>query len=371
MDAQTHGPATVSLQISDDGTLAVHDTEREPKEFYATPEVLAESMNSLEQAKSDYTLVSEGARIKTERGELSRITPRIRKEAQEAKASGFADLIKVQCIDVARKVIGSRQMEVVLGDSKPEPWSGNVGDDLAPRVTERVRAGEPTGSAGAGSDQRATTVAEQYGSALREHPGEADEAARAMGINNHARPDVGEAFAILSIGNDTKIDYATAEPGRTSTDRTDVDVWNYHFAGVVARSLDGADWLTLENYTRNQQAEKALHELKDKLLVEYREKTKGWLFNRAGKEPKGQWESDKITEMIKELGKTSFNEAQAEYRALGEDMMTWQRKWFFRMYGSHVGQRFHERQYKSGQGDIVNPLTVRVRADRQIPGSSG
>ncbi|WP_433287623.1 hypothetical protein ACQPZQ_33790 [Pseudonocardia sp. CA-142604] len=371
MDARTHAPDDVSLQISDDHTLAVHDTEREPKEFYASPRVLAESIKSLEQVNSDYTLVPQGARIKTEHGELSRITPTVRKEAQEAKASGFADLIKAQCIDVAKSVIGSHRMEVVLADSKPEPWSGNVGDDLAPRVTERVRAGERPGSAGAESDQPATTVPEQYGSALRERPDEADEAARAMGINNHAQPDVGEAFTTVSIGRDARIDYATAEPGRTSTDRTAVDVWNYHFAGVVARSLDGADQVTLENYTRDQQAQKALQQLEGKLLTEYREKTRGWIFNREGKTPTGAFESQRVAEMIKELGGTTYVKAQAEYAALGTDKLAWQRKWFFRMYGSKAGQRFHEQQYNSGQGDFVNPMTLRVRADRQTPGSSG
>lgn len=50
LDAQAHDPADVSLQISDDGSLAVHNTEREPKKFSATPEVLAESNKSLEDS---------------------------------------------------------------------------------------------------------------------------------------------------------------------------------------------------------------------------------------------------------------------------------------------------------------------------------
>jgi hypothetical protein len=374
-DAQQHHPGDVSLRMSDDGSLAVHDTEREPKEFYATSEVFKKSNDALEQAKSDYTLVQEGSGIKTGSGELSKITPRTRKDAPEDKASRFADLIKVQCIAVARSVIGRYAMEVVpAGKTAPRPWGASAGDDLASHVAATVRGGRTTGAdtgAGNESDRPGTTVAKDYGTALREHPGEADAAAQAMGINNYAQPDVGEAFATLSIGNDDKIDYATAEAGQTSTDRSDKDVWNYHFAGVVARSLDATDWVTLENYTRNQQAETALKELKGKLLEDYQKKTKGWLFNKNGKEPKGQWDSDKIMEMIKELRKASKEEAQKEYQALEMDQMAWQRKWFFRMYGSKVGQRFHEQQYKSGQGDFVNPLTVRVRAARPTPDSSG
>jgi hypothetical protein len=53
------------------------------------------------------------------------------------------------------------------------------------------------------------------------------------------------------------------------------------------------------------------------------------------------------------------------------DEMAWQCKWFFRMYGSQAGQRFHEKQYNSGQGDFVDPLTMRLRAARRSPDSSG
>lgn len=380
MDAQTQHPGDVSLLISDDGTLAVHDTEREPKEFYATSEVFTRSNNALEQANSEYTLVQAGGGIKTEHGELSRITPMVRKEAQKAKASGFADLIEHQCIEVARKVVGSYAMEVVLEGAPTEykPWGGGgVGGELASRVAATVKSGQATGSTGADAgagkepDQPGAAVAKEYGTALREHPVEADNAAQVMGINNHARPGVGEAFATLSIGNKERIDYATAEAGKTSTDRTAVDVWNYHFAGVVARSLDTADWVTLENYTRNQQAEKALHELAGKLLDEYREKTKGWFSNREGKTPTGVFESDRTAEMITKLGNTSRAKALSEYQALGTNEAAWKQKWFFRMYGSQAGQRFHEKQYNGGQGDFVNPLTVRVRAARQTPESSG
>jgi len=332
MDAQSQHPGDVSLLISDDGTLAVHDTDREPKEFYASSEVFARSNAALEQAESEYTLVRAGGGIKTERGELSRITPTVRQETQEAKASRFADLLEHQCIEVARKVVGEYAMEVVLEGAPAKPWGRSVGDQLASRVAATVKAGQATGSSGADTvagnepDQPGAAVAKEYGTALREHPVEADNAAEAMGINNHAQPAVGEAFATLSIGDRQRIDYATAEPGETSTDRTAVDVWNYHFAGVVARSRDEADWVTLENYTRNQQAEKALHELAGKLLDQYREKTTGWFSNREGKTPTGVWESDRAIEMIKKLGNTSRAKAKSEYEALGTDKTAWQQK---------------------------------------------
>ncbi|WP_247196678.1 DUF4157 domain-containing protein [Streptomyces sp. GESEQ-35] len=361
LDVRAHHPGDVSLLISNDGTLAVHDTEREPKEFYASSAVFNRSVADLEARGSAYTLVQSGGAIRTAGGELQRVTPVVSGQEEQARAAGFADLVKVQCIDVARKVIGSYAMEISLqGASANEtaPWSESQGAEIAGRIAESVR--QLTGGGAPGSD---TSVAEQYGTALREHPSEADTAAQQLGVNNYAQPEVGEAFATLSIGSDKKIDYATAAEGATSTDRTGEDVWNYHFAGVVARSGDANDWVTLENYTRDQQAQKALHQLEGKLLDAYKKKTSG-IFNREGKTPKGMFESDRIVEMIQELAKVTRAKAQTEYMALGMAKEAWQSKWFFRMYGSGAGQRFHEKQYNAGQGDFVNPLTVRTKADR-------
>lgn len=55
----------------------------------------------------------------------------------------------------------------------------------------------------------------------------------ALGIDEYASPEVGEAYRIKYLG------------GREGE-------WNYHWAGVVARS--GLDTVTLENYTRDQRS---------------------------------------------------------------------------------------------------------------------
>lgn len=56
------------------------------------------------------------------------------------------------------------------------------------------------------------------------------ENARAMGVNESARPNVGEAFSIISTGE--------RKVGETK--------WNFHFAAVIAR--DQGDYITIENY---------------------------------------------------------------------------------------------------------------------------
>ena len=67
---------------------------------------------------------------------------------------------------------------------------------------------------------------------------DADRRAAQLGVNAHARPDVGEAYAILS----------TRE--RHADER---DKWSFHFAAVIAR--DGDDSVTLENFNRMKGAE--------------------------------------------------------------------------------------------------------------------
>ncbi|MGW4983807.1 DUF4157 domain-containing protein [Streptomyces mirabilis] len=367
VDAQDHHPSDVNLRISDDGTLAVHDTEREPKEFYATNAVFQQAGAQLAQAGSDYTLVQGGAQIKTAAGTLTKVTPITATAAVQHTAAGFADLLKVQCIDVARKVIGSYQMQVVMAGGGTAPWGSGVGVPLAKHLTDTVRVGGTTtavataAAAARPPGRSEQDVARDYGTTLREHPDEADTAAQDMGVNRHARPKVGEGFATLSIGADDKLDYATAAEGQESTDRNHVDVWNYHFAGIVARSTSGNGWVTLENYTRNQNAQKALHTLENKLLGAYKEKTKTLWNGYNSQEPKGTHESDRIIEMIRRLAYTTREKAMHEYMALGTDQLQWQGKWFFRLYGSQPGETFHDKQYANGTGDFVNPLTVRVR----------
>ncbi|NEA51369.1 DUF4157 domain-containing protein, partial [Streptomyces sp. SID10815] len=147
VDAQDHHPGDVSLRISDDGTLAVHDTEREPKEFYATNAVFQHAVQQLAQSGSHYTLVQGGAQIKTEAGTLTKVTPVTADPATRRMAGGFADLVRVQCIDVAREVVGSRRMDVVTAGGGTAAWGANAGPGLAHHLAGSVRSGDATDGA--------------------------------------------------------------------------------------------------------------------------------------------------------------------------------------------------------------------------------
>jgi hypothetical protein len=174
--------------------------------------------------------------------------------------------------------------------------------------------------------------------------------AQRLGVNEFARPEVGEGFATYSVFSQDKraTDYTTKRGGRERN-----EVWGYHHAAVVARSLDGKDWMTLENYNRKPQIrEKAEEYLVQKYGRVARKKQTE--LRLAGKTP------EQIKEGVYEYLTQDHEGASRDYQKLMKDSdIPGNAMWFFRMYGSKPGQTFHEQQTASGT--YVNPLTVRIR----------
>ncbi|MEV7197145.1 DUF4157 domain-containing protein [Streptomyces sp. NPDC093510] len=347
---QLDAPLGLPLRVAGDGTLAVHDTEREPKEFYATGDVLAASNTALEGVGSSYKLEARGPQITVQNPAnpngsvvLKRVQP-VTVEAPKNAGSGFADLLKSQCIDVARELMGGRNMEVVLEGRDNMPWQNSTAVSVADNLSDEVDAPEgPT--------------PQRYGGALREHPGEMDGAASRLGVNKAAAPVVGEGYTTVSLGQEDKLDFAGSA---TPTERPQ-DIWGFHFAGVAAMSADGRDRVTLENYTRTGNTGDALDELLPKLVEEFKKKTAVPLLRPGGKVPPSSLSSaDGVNKLLRELT-GSAQKGLEEFKRLTEAENEWNSKWFFRMYGSGAGQTFHEQQYDNGRGDFVNPLTLRVR----------
>ncbi|MEU7579451.1 DUF4157 domain-containing protein [Streptomyces sp. NPDC041068] len=347
------GELGLPLRVAGDGTLAVHDTEREPKEFYAEPGVLAASNQALTDAGSNYTLEARGARISVQNPsdprqgvELVRVQPRTRENPKNSE-SGFANLMKSECIDVARELMGGgRQTDVVLTGGV-RPWGNSTADSVAGELADRVDAPEET-------------VPQRYGGALREHPDEMDAASADLGVNKAAAPEVGEGYTTVSLGQGDKLDFAESA---TPTERPQ-DIWGFHFAGVAALSADGQDRVTLENYTRTANSGDALQELLPKLVEEFKKKTAIPLLRPGGKTPPTGFDMDRLNKLLRELS-GSAAKAGEEFKRLSDAKNEWNSKWFFRMYGSGAGQTFHEQQYDNGRGDFVNPLTLRVRKRQQ------
>ncbi|WP_306335336.1 DUF4157 domain-containing protein [Streptomyces sp. KL118A] len=353
---QLDAPLGLPLRVAGDGTLAVHDTEREPKEFYATGDVLAASNTELENVNSTYRLEARGPQITVQNPAnpngsvvLKRIQPVTADNPRNAPESGFADLMKQECIDVARELMGGgKQTEVVLDGQDAMDWQDSTVDSVANRLAD-----------GVGAPDAATP--RRYGGALRDHGDEMDTAADGLGVNKAAAPVVGEAFTTISLGQSDKLDYAES----ATPEARPQDIWGFHFAGVAAMSADGRDRVTLENYTRTANSGDALKELLPKLVEEFKKKTAIPLLRPGGKTPPtSAFEMDRLNKLLRELS-GSAAKAGEEFKRLSDAKNEWNSKWFFRMYGSGAGQTFHEQQYDNGRGDFVNPLTLRVRKKPQ------
>lgn len=67
---------------------------------------------------------------------------------------------------------------------------------------------------------------------------------RIFAVNEYLSPEIGEGLAVLNDPSERK---RSQELIANNDPNADVELWNYHFAGVVLK--DGSDYVTLENYS--------------------------------------------------------------------------------------------------------------------------
>lgn len=357
-------PDLADLLVADDNSLAIHKTGEHPKEFYAKDSVVSTANDDLEAVQSSVRLKTQGNTVTVEGQRLDMVQPENVREPVEEEETDFVNMMQHECFRMAGEVIGMSgnvQNEVVLGQGGKERTVEINPNPLREEKIERLsRALARSGSkisinAAAkamekGSDMTETD-AKKYGK--RSGKGRLDKHERILGINKYTAPEVGEGFAIFSNAADPRmrLDFSKLLSGGRPTER-DNFIWGYHFAGVVAKSEDGKDRITLENYSRANELEELTDEIRDALLEKYRGKL-GDVFQRL----QGM---DHLTFMgTLDAEPTSIaSSVLAEYRQVRSSSKP-ERRWFFQIYGSKPGQSFHEKQAESGF--FVNPLTVRVR----------
>lgn len=194
---------------------------------------------------------------------------------------------------------------------------------------------------------------------------------KALGINQYAVPDVGEAMGTFTLDEGRAGD--PSAPLKSAVDRLEEQVndftWSWHFAGVVAKETSGGDdRVTLENYNRRTVNTGELRRTFLKLIKDFREfeqfvKTR----NEFNTNPLNATNYHKIIEDRKKQIDKDSDEAKA-LAQWGTKPGTGPGQWFFKMYGSaeqDVGgatedQSFHAAMTRSG--DFKNPLTVRFNA---------
>jgi hypothetical protein len=255
---------------------------------------------------------------------------------------------------------------------------------LIARYKATIDAMYLTGGHAVTEDELKRKTGQLYG---RLAPDVHEERSKALGINSYALPDVGEALATFPVADqdftgkhpkylaeierlvtDMKI---TAEVARAQLDKVDVNGWTWHFASVVAKSGDGRDYVTLENYNRGPDYETEIrrvhanlagrfHDFKD--MAEHTD----FLYDDA---------PDELHKMLNHLDH-GFQYASLELGlALEEASESLQAfaildkgtAWYFSMFGpaaETVGgatqdQSFHAAMAASG--DFANPVTLRFR----------
>ncbi|WP_028105119.1 hypothetical protein [Pseudoduganella violaceinigra] len=234
-------PGGLSLRLSNNADMAIEEsnlTARQPKEFYATAALVQASNQALAAAHSPITLHTDGTSITIWTGWstqniLLRVTPQLN--------AGNPNLLPQNCNAVGARVVGA-ETESMLG--RGQRVAARTAARLAPAAWQAYKDAYYDEEQEFNENARADAIAREYVTALPN----SRRALATAGANQYAKPAVGEAYMIATIGG------GAPQPNGTSRVRdfasgTDRDLgWSFHFAGVVARS--GTDRVTLENYAR-------------------------------------------------------------------------------------------------------------------------
>lgn len=316
-------PGEVTLSWSDDQSIAMNP--QGAKEFYATREVVDAANRSLTESGSYIRLVLGGHSLTNGRGErLTVVRPRIATAESEPIQAEFMRLVQHECVEVAEKITGGALNQAVFRGPDGKAVTSAIGPrgvSGLPRLAHALASKRPPGtpaeaaSVTQGADP-ATAPGETYGTGLRNGTFAGSE--QAIGLNEHARAQVGEALTTQSIGNEPAVglpDNFDFSRNRVPAER----IWVYHYAAVVAESGDGKDQVTLENFNRTS--------LKRRLAEEAR------LAARAhGAEPPAEAMRELDSSLTKSMG----------------DM------WYFKMYTPGGDQSFHAKN----RSTAINPMTI-------------
>jgi hypothetical protein len=365
------------LTFADDDSIAIHAPggHAEAKEFFATDAVIDDSNARLKKVGSAVRLKKpSGQSISVGETTLWLVEPGIKAQPDQDREIGdeasFATHI---CIEVAMKVIGKlspgyeaeavfesedlgKHTERIRSSGKGSKEVAKLADHLGGEKNPDFASIGTALGAGGGTE----TANKDYGKLGKKR--RRAEAVK-LGINEFANPKVGEGIAT----------YSARAPGGDGGGRT----WGYHYAGVVARSGDGADYVTLENYNRGGDVEKLVH----KLYFDLYKRNKEVILARLAEveatddllaasnlrlKAKTEWASTLETCLKAIVAVIKENEGETRVEAQRQAAVLTQTRgdlrWFFRIYGSNKGQSFHEQMAKSGY--FVDPITLRVRKPR-------
>lgn len=392
--------AVPDMNISDGRKLAI-STQGQAKEFFAMPGMAARSNEILASRRGSMRLKEEGGglHIPGNATELKRIVPASDVpglHGQAATLQKIDSLASHLCNEVVHTILGSSQRVVVLAQPGPlvedrtlirfamrEP-AAKIGGYMANTETEDI-------------DRKQVGAHPVNGQAASDYKdlADVDKSARAkkLGVNEHAAPQVGEAFVTRTLGTpdlegnmDSTLDleqYQAALTALNDADRsvdvakqqTDAkiqamrNIWGEHYAGVVA--TDGGDSITLENYNRRAEHAWELARIFNNLFSGF-EEFRNFVATQVQSLPLGieTEESSRLIQAAMANANIMGEELGEQYRqaiaaanhtvttSLVQDEDHARTMLHFQMYGKQAGQSFHEKF----AGTTYNAVTTRIES---------
>lgn len=344
------------MRFSDDRSMAVQSEKRavpgtfgkkeaaHAKEVYLTQAVAAASNEQLANAGSKVQLTPIGHSITYDDKTLVGMRPTARAPFDEVErvARGLQTSI---CRDVAEMVSGGsrrhhgqfvvRREEARRVTRLPADYSGSDKSESAQSLAGSV--------AGASDPSR---IGQAWGEGTKKGGAHVAEA-EASGLNRAAAPEVGQSYGIFTVADVDSKDYVN-HGGEVNP-----NAWGYHFAGVVAKSEDGADRVTLENFNRKDDITHA--SLAAFRTLEKKYKTQALAAARYVEEIYAGAEASLLPALLAKL--RNSRDVDGQISAITKQLNdSGNKAWYFAMYGSHPGQTFHDVHGPTA----ANPLTAAV-----------
>ncbi|CAI7974199.1 conserved hypothetical protein [Frankia sp. Hr75.2] len=272
------------LWVSDQGNLAIEQadlTRRQPRHFFASQNAVADWNRALAQAGSDFQLIPEpgatvtfvppaGGAPRT----LIKIFPvnlNLGLAGDRMRTTENCDVM-VMNVTGGGGVFGAAMQPVFTAPVYVAPGQDTLSEYFAAiALTGGHAANTPITVAPVATLQASqNAIAKRYGQAVfalkSGNPVVAnptlDHDLQVRGINQYARPArIGQGLwttslgtRAASVGGSTAQDYSNSR-ALTAQNINDV-AWGFHWGGVVA--IDGADYVTLENYARGAEISPAV-----------------------------------------------------------------------------------------------------------------
>ncbi|MFD8810327.1 DUF4157 domain-containing protein, partial [Streptomyces sp. NPDC059627] len=283
----------VPLRVSDDFTLAVPyaEAKAEPKTFFATDAKITAANKDLPGRSQGrgISLTKTGRSLKFDGGgrkvQLFEVQPKARLQKNGPKTKGLEVRVPQRCNDMATFVTGQSALEN-RGTNKYWVTLGKALDVLTPGQNYAADMENALENEDVETYKRLTSsMPRAFQDLMASDPDRMEEALRHVEINQHAPiPKAGGVMMVMGQGDEAQEEEARKANRAAREAGTEDPHYAYHFAGVVAKS--GSDYVTMENYAREQPQGKSTHSGGDPL----------WYFRMYGKPNPQSWHKTWATE---------------------------------------------------------------------------